>query len=196
MSAAKTGTPAFEKPSASTCRVTVLPVPVAPVTRPCRLASLQEQVFGLRALADQDVAVLKHGCSLDSGSFGVRAAPLSTGEPRACRGRPRVSRRAGIKHLDVSDPLRRAGMTYALMSRAPQGDSFRMEELLARVTQKTGLDAATAPEGDRHHPRLPAKGRPARTRSASSSPRCRAPRTWWRSRATAGRAGSWAASWA
>ena len=37
MSAANTGTPAREKPSASTCRVTVLPVPVAPVTRPCRL---------------------------------------------------------------------------------------------------------------------------------------------------------------
>ena len=37
MSAANTGTPAREKPSASTCSVTVLPVPVAPVTRPCRL---------------------------------------------------------------------------------------------------------------------------------------------------------------
>ena len=36
-----------------------------------------------------------------------------------------------------------------------------MEELIARVTQKTGLDAATAHEGDRHHPGLPAKGRPA-----------------------------------
>ncbi len=39
MSAAKTGTPARAKPSAITCSVTVLPVPVAPVTRPCRLAS-------------------------------------------------------------------------------------------------------------------------------------------------------------
>src|SRR5262245_15850129 len=37
MSAAKTGTPAREKPSARICNVTVLPVPVAPVTRPCRL---------------------------------------------------------------------------------------------------------------------------------------------------------------
>jgi hypothetical protein len=37
-SAMKTGTPMREKPSASFCSVTVLPVPVAPVIRPCRLA--------------------------------------------------------------------------------------------------------------------------------------------------------------
>ena len=39
ISAAKTGTPARANPSAITCSDTVLPVPVAPVTRPCRLAS-------------------------------------------------------------------------------------------------------------------------------------------------------------
>src|SRR6185369_7685195 len=39
ISAANTGTPARAKPSAMTCNDTVLPVPVAPVTRPCRLAS-------------------------------------------------------------------------------------------------------------------------------------------------------------
>ena len=39
MSAANTGTPARANPSAITCSVTVLPVPVAPVTRPWRLAS-------------------------------------------------------------------------------------------------------------------------------------------------------------
>ena len=38
MSAAKTGTPARLNASARTCRVTVLPVPVAPATSPCRLA--------------------------------------------------------------------------------------------------------------------------------------------------------------
>ena len=37
-SAMNTGTPRREKPSASVCRVTVLPVPVAPVTSPWRLA--------------------------------------------------------------------------------------------------------------------------------------------------------------
>jgi hypothetical protein len=37
-SAMKTGTPMREKLSASVCSVTVLPVPVAPVIRPCRLA--------------------------------------------------------------------------------------------------------------------------------------------------------------
>ena len=38
MSAAKTGTPAREMASASTCRVLVLPVPVAPATSPCRFS--------------------------------------------------------------------------------------------------------------------------------------------------------------
>ena len=37
-SAQKTGTPAAENCSAMTCSVTVLPVPVAPATRPWRLA--------------------------------------------------------------------------------------------------------------------------------------------------------------
>ncbi len=46
MSAANTGTPASEKPSASTCSVTVLPVPVAPVTRPWRLASFSSRYSG------------------------------------------------------------------------------------------------------------------------------------------------------
>jgi hypothetical protein len=35
----KTGTPISERASASFCRVTVLPVPVAPVMQPWRLAS-------------------------------------------------------------------------------------------------------------------------------------------------------------
>jgi hypothetical protein len=36
MSARKTGTPWADSCSAMTCRVTVLPVPVAPETSPCR----------------------------------------------------------------------------------------------------------------------------------------------------------------
>ena len=58
MSAANTGTPAREKPSASTCRVTVLPVPVAPVTRPWRLAERKRQHLRLRALADENRAIM------------------------------------------------------------------------------------------------------------------------------------------
>ena len=38
MSAAKTGTPLALSCSAISCRVLVLPVPVAPATRPCRLS--------------------------------------------------------------------------------------------------------------------------------------------------------------
>ena len=36
--AMKQGTPAWQKVSAITCKVTVFPVPVAPAIRPCRLA--------------------------------------------------------------------------------------------------------------------------------------------------------------
>ena len=37
-SATKTGTPAVDRPSAMSCSVFVLPVPVAPATRPWRLS--------------------------------------------------------------------------------------------------------------------------------------------------------------
>src|SRR5688572_22318568 len=50
-SAAKTGTPAAEKPSARSCRVTVLPVPVAPAIRPCRLAMPNSRCWGPAGLA-------------------------------------------------------------------------------------------------------------------------------------------------
>ena len=45
----KTGTPASEKPWAMICRVTVLPVPVAPATTPWRLARLNRRVSGALA---------------------------------------------------------------------------------------------------------------------------------------------------
>ena len=48
MSAAKTGTPAAEICSAISCRVLVLPVPVAPATSPCRFSMLS----GIRTTAD------------------------------------------------------------------------------------------------------------------------------------------------
>ena len=57
MSAANTGTPARANPSAITCSETVLPVPVAPVTRPWRLASAERQPGRLFALADEDLLV-------------------------------------------------------------------------------------------------------------------------------------------
>ena len=47
MSAAKTGTPAAEICSAISCSVFVLPVPVAPATRPWRLSMLS----GIRTCA-------------------------------------------------------------------------------------------------------------------------------------------------
>jgi hypothetical protein len=47
-SAMNTGTPSFEKPSARVIRVTVLPVPVAPATRPWRLPSRGSRTTGYR----------------------------------------------------------------------------------------------------------------------------------------------------
>ena len=56
MSEANTGTPAREKPLQSTCSVTVLPVPVAPVTRPWRLASLSVRFSGFLLLPTRIVS--------------------------------------------------------------------------------------------------------------------------------------------
>ena len=50
MSAANTGTPARANPSAITCSETVFPVPVAPVTRPWRLASASVSQAGCSPL--------------------------------------------------------------------------------------------------------------------------------------------------
>ena len=57
MSAANTGTPARANPSAITCSETVLPVPVAPVTRPWRLASASVSQAGCFTLADENLLV-------------------------------------------------------------------------------------------------------------------------------------------
>ena len=57
ISAAKTGTPARANPSAITCSETVFPVPVAPVTRPWRLASAERQPGRLFTLADENLLV-------------------------------------------------------------------------------------------------------------------------------------------
>ncbi len=68
----KTGTPADEKLSASTCSVTVLPVPVAPVISPWRYAEFQLQKFGLLerviriALPSRSTAFQAHSCNRPS----------------------------------------------------------------------------------------------------------------------------------
>ena len=53
-SAMNTGTPMPESRSAITCSVTVLPVPVAPVIRPCRLAKRRKEIeFDVAVLGDR-----------------------------------------------------------------------------------------------------------------------------------------------
>gem|GEM_PF-4581940 len=61
MSEAKTGTPARDSCSASTCRVTVLPVPVAPAMSPWRFIMPSGRRTGASG----------------TGSVGVRATPTS-----------------------------------------------------------------------------------------------------------------------
>ena len=53
-SAMKTGTPSAEKPSAMVCRVTVLPVPVAPAIRPWRLAYFSRRYWSAVARSHED----------------------------------------------------------------------------------------------------------------------------------------------
>ena len=72
MSAKKTGTPAKEKLSAIFCRVTVLPVPVAPVISPWRLAMLgkMEQTMSPRWAIGNAEAMF--GFPLSSGAVKSR----------------------------------------------------------------------------------------------------------------------------
>ncbi len=56
MSAAKTGTPWALSCSASSCRVLVLPVPVAPATSPCRLS----MASGIRIVDVAEVVGVQH----------------------------------------------------------------------------------------------------------------------------------------
>ena len=66
-SAMNTGTPIRENRSAITCSVTVLPVPVAPVMRPCRLASA-----GSRQISVSRVLAMGNG----SGMAALRAVDV------------------------------------------------------------------------------------------------------------------------
>src|SRR5262245_39583728 len=60
MSAAKTETPARERPSANTCNVTVFPVPVAPVISPWRFANSSVKTSGLKLLPTKIVPSLSN----------------------------------------------------------------------------------------------------------------------------------------
>src|ERR1700761_6095926 len=65
MSAANTGTPARAKPSAITCRVTVLPVPVAPVASPWRFASASVSQAGCSPLPTKILSAVSAALVLD-----------------------------------------------------------------------------------------------------------------------------------
>ena len=75
MSAANTGTPAAEKPSASTCSDTVLPVPVAPVIEAVAVGELELQVLRLDAAAEEDLALLHQALALNHGALLTSAQP-------------------------------------------------------------------------------------------------------------------------
>ena len=80
MSAANTGTPAREKPSASTCSVTVLPVPVAPVIRPWRLPKASVSASGFSPLPTNNV-LPSSAMARSLASFPQIGGPLSMRPP-------------------------------------------------------------------------------------------------------------------
>jgi hypothetical protein len=99
MSAANTGTPARANPSAITCSETVFPVPVAPVTRPWRLASPSVSQAGcsplpikirspVSAVAVSDVAIAPPRCDPRGRSnyahrnYTASCKPIETGQRR------------------------------------------------------------------------------------------------------------------
>src|ERR1700759_670007 len=76
MSAAKTGTPARANPSAITCNETVLPVPVAPVTRPWRLPSASVSQAGCSPLPTKIFSAVSAILSSEALIADLLASPL------------------------------------------------------------------------------------------------------------------------
>ena len=178
MSAAKTGTPAREKPSASTCSVTVLPVPVAPVTSPCRLASASVRNSGLSLLPTK-IVVPSSGTACRHGSGGRcrlrRGLPLlqsispllipSAAELSHCR-RPdgAVNRAAGLSKPATARwqrglrRTRRAGPAMLLELDLPRAEGsrrlrrYRALSLLRRRSRPVPRQPATAPDAAIKHP--------------------------------------------
>src|SRR5690606_36231712 len=88
-SATNTGTPMREKPSARVIRVTVLPVPVAPATRPWRLASAGSRVTGTSSVVPLPSRIGSIGASR-GGMAGILAASARVA-PAGPRGLPCLS---------------------------------------------------------------------------------------------------------
>src|SRR5262245_59809833 len=137
MSAANTGTPAREKPSASTCNVTVFPVPVAPVTSPCRFANLSVRYSGFLLLPTK---------ILSSRGTPAITSPVDYAEspnPSAFRtifGRP--SRLFKHPHLDL-----RSGLD--LCKGLHVAESLRKNVARARQPRLVSLADRRAPEAER-----------------------------------------------
>ena len=136
-SAMNTGTPASEKPSASTLRVTVLPVPVAPAMRPWRLAWLSSRQQGTSPWATQILSLMsmralprrrvplpivpypwRWQCAsfVDIGTSVTRpGAPLA----RGTRKRALVSRRFELQnvHLRLPQPGSRRSASHVSVTR-------------------------------------------------------------------------------
>ncbi len=131
-SAMNTGTPAWEKPSAMTLRVTVLPVPEAPAMRPWRFAWLRSSLQGLSPWAIQ-IAPSWSMCGCLSRSrrrtrrSGFRITPQCT-VPPSVPGRtpkprapvqPEVDGRASAPARGVALPPRRRAHTKARIRKCP-----------------------------------------------------------------------------
>src|SRR5918994_1308602 len=138
ISAAKTGTPALENPSASTWSETVLPVPVAPVIRPWRLASLKSRYSGL---------VLLPMKIFPSSSIVSLQLPLCHREQCG---------RFPLRRLLDFTPFRPKYRVHHGFSGESDGRAHRPRD------RKDGPRPGHRPQGHRHHPRLPREGRRGR----------------------------------
>ncbi len=173
MSAAKTETPARESPSARTCSVTVLPVPVAPVTSPWRLASASVRISGLVPLPTKIVPSLSRSViaslpavigallspsglsgQLRSASQCERMQLLRTASP-ICTTRPehRASGRRRLMHEcnNVATYNRAVAcfLKFGLRNIRPTcrecgADEGHMDDLIGRVAAEAGGDDASA----------------------------------------------------
>src|SRR5262245_60704129 len=152
MSAAKTGTPALEKPSARTCRVTVLPVPVAPVTRPCRLANASVSTSGFVLRPTKIVpASSPTGCasfvwvcsSTTSSTFGLTFGVLVD-----------LDLAFAIRASAIGPALRIVGREHG--GGQPQGRRRSSAPLNPRIVPQVRLRTSGSKRGTRHDPKKPA----------------------------------------
>ena len=163
MSAAKTGTPCAESCSASSCRVLVLPVPVAPATRPCRLSIAS----GIRTWTSASVVGVEHqAAELERRPLERVARP----PPRRRSGSVRARRGARTGAAHARRWSRRDGASLArrgvIFKRVGDGRPYPDHELSPR--DWAALRRARCASTSWSPPRTPSSSRPCSTRTSNT----------------------------